>query len=82
MPTHVYLMTQQLCYSHKRAYNENEDALWKTELCECDHMDDTVFTFGIPLCEAELTLRVKFSDDERKLSKLWMEYLDNFARTG
>jgi len=73
-------MTQQLRLSHDPDYGP-ENAR-KPEFCECDHTDDIVFTFGIPLTEEKLTVNAKFTNDEKALSQEWMNYIVNFATNG
>ena len=75
-------MSQQPQFHHDRAYNSNEQSTMKSHLCECDHGDDIIFTFGVPLAKAKMTYEVKFTEDEKKLSVRWMDYLVNFATSG
>merc|ERR1719351_581509 len=58
------------------------EAVMKSDFCQCDHSDDINFTFGTPLSNAKLVLDVKFSEEEVKLTEIWMKYLANFAYTG
>jgi len=81
-PTYFYFMNQKLRFNHEKAFQPAKDAQFKSEMCECDHGDDLVFTFGLPHTNAKLSLDIKFSDEERKLSLEWMGYLTNFATTG
>ena len=76
----MYVMTQQLQLNHDSAYGP-ENAR-KPEFCECDHTDDVIFTFGLPLSEQKLAFDAKFTEDEKKLSKEWMKYIVNFAANG
>ena len=78
--TYMYLMTQQPSYNHDPAYGPVTAR--KAPFCECDHGDDIVFTFGLPLCKRKLTFNVKFTNEEKLLSKDWMKYIVNFARNG
>jgi len=80
--TYFYRMTHQSRYSHDKEFQPAEGAVFKSDICECDHGDDIIFTFGIPLSLAKLNLSAKFSDAERSLTEQWMGYLANFATTG
>ena len=82
MPTYFYYMTQQMRYNHDENYNPKGEAVMKSDFCQCDHSDDINFTFGTPLSNAKLVLDVKFSEEEVKLTEIWMKYLANFAYTG
>ena len=75
-------MSQQPQFNHRREFNSNEKSELKSELCECDHADDIIFTFGLPLSSAKMTFDVKFTDEEKKTSLQWMNYVANFATTG
>ena len=76
----MYWMTQQLKYNHDPAYGP--ESARKVAFCECDHGDDTVFTYGLPLMDRKLTFDAKFTDDEKTLSIEWIKYVANFAKNG
>ena len=76
----MYVMNQQLQLNHDSAYGP--ESARKPEFCECDHTDDIVFTFGIPLAEHKLTINARFTDDEKQLSRDWMKFIVNFATNG
>ena len=76
----MYVMTQQLQLHHDPAYGP--ETARKPEFCQCDHTDDIIFTFGLPLIDQKLTFDVKFTEDEKKLSREWMKYIVNFANNG
>ena len=73
-------MTQTLKMNHDPKYGPC--SAMKSLLCECDHADDVIFTFGLPFNPNKLTLDVKFTDEEKALSLEWMKYLTNFAKNG
>lgn len=76
---YCYLGSFQLKMHHDDAFG---DALHKPDWCECDHGDDILMTFGSPFSPVKLTLNAKFTEDEKQLSKEFMTYLTNFAKTG
>jgi len=83
VPTYFYQMTQTTAYKRDAAYNRrSKPVLQQPLLCECDHFDDITYTFGIPLSGANLLFDVEFTEEERKFSELWMNYIVNFATTG
>ena len=73
----MYVMKQQLQFNHQGPENAR-----KADFCECDHGDDLVFTFGIPLTNQKLTFDAKFTADEKKLSREWIKYIANFVTNG
>ena len=73
----MYVMSQQPQVNHK-----GPERARKPEFCECDHGDDLIFTFGLPLTDRKLTFDAKFTEDEKKLSKEWIKYIVNFATNG
>ena len=73
----MYVMTQQPQYNHS-----GPEKARKADFCECDHGDDILFTFGMPLTDLELTYNPEFTEDEKKLTKEWMNYVVNFATNG
>lgn len=81
-PTYFYRMNHKTRFSHEKEFQPAEGAVFKSDLCECDHGDDIPYTFGLPHTSAKLTLSTKFSDEEKSLSDQWMGYLTNFATTG
>ncbi|XP_039263426.2 carboxylesterase 4A-like [Styela clava] len=54
----------------------------KPNWCLCDHGDDIFMTFGWPFSPFALTSGAKFTKDEEEISRKFMTYLTNFARTG
>ena len=70
-------MTQRPQFNHT-----GPESARKPEFCECDHGDDLIFTFGMPLANHKQTFDVKYTEDEKKLSMEWMKYIVNFATTG
>jgi len=81
-PTFFYQMSMQPRFHHDRAFNSNDKSEMKPEICECDHGDDILYTFGMPLSNAPFTFDIRFSEEEEKMSEMWMAYLVNFANTG
>ncbi|XP_076816964.1 pyrethroid hydrolase Ces2e-like [Clavelina lepadiformis] len=79
-PTYAYYMTQQLKYNHDLAFGSKDTM--KPEFCNCDHCDDILFTFGIPLSEESLNIDTKFDEAEKSFSRAWMMYIVNFATNG
>ena len=73
----MYVMTQQPQYNHT-----GPEVVRKAEFCECDHGDDIVFTFGLPLSNRRLISDFHFTEDEKNLSREWMNYIVNFATNG
>ena len=73
----MYVMTQTPQYNHNSKYGP-ESAI-KAPFCKCDHTDDLIFTFGMPLSR---DIAFRFTEDEKILSKEWMKYIVNFARNG
>ena len=76
----MYVMAQQPQFNHDPAYGPK--SAMKPEICQCDHGDDIIFTFGMPLTDEKLTFDVKFTENEKLLSKEWMKYIVNFATNG
>ena len=76
----MYLMTQRPRYNHDLEYGP-EQAM-KASFCECDHGDDLVFTMGLPLSGVELDFNIKFTEEEKEMTKEWLKYLSNFAKNG
>ena len=75
--TFMYVMTQQPQYNHT-----GPESARKVDFCECDHGDDVIFTFGMPLTNRNLSADSSFTEDEKKLSAEWMNYIVNFATHG
>ncbi|XP_039248691.2 pyrethroid hydrolase Ces2e-like [Styela clava] len=50
--------------------------------CDCDHSDDILLTFGIPFTTNKLPLGTKYTNEEKEMSRQFMKYLTNFAKTG
>ena len=75
-------MNQKTRLFHDKQFQPAEGAMFKSDLCECDHGDDLMYTFGYPLNSNKLSLSAKFSEEEKELSKIWMGYLVNFATSG
>ena len=73
----MYVMTQKPEYNHS-----GPEKARKADFCECDHGDDVAFTFGMALTHQKLSFDAKFTDDEKKLTREWMNYLVNFATNG
>lgn len=65
--------------NHDDAYSDMQK---KPDWCVCDHGDEIFMTFGAPFSPVKLTMNARFSEDEKKLSKDFMTYLTNFAKTG
>jgi len=80
--TYFYRMNQKTRLFHEKEFQPAEGAVFKSDLCECDHGDDLMYTFGYPLNCNKLSLSAKFSNEEKELSKIWMEYIANFATSG
>jgi len=80
--TFFYCMNQKTRFFHEKEFQPAEGAMFKSDLCECDHGDDLMYTFGYPLNCNKLSLSAKFSNEEKKLSKIWMGYIANFATSG
>ena len=74
------MMTQKTMFYHDSEYGP--ESIRKVEFCECDHGDDLFYTFGMPFYKKKLSLDVKFTEDETELSREWMKYLVNFAKSG
>ena len=81
-PAYFYMMTQDLKYNHSKEYNKEEKPHIKSSLCECDHGDDLIFTFGVPLTSAKLIIDASFTQEEILFSEQWMKFLVNFATSG
>jgi len=81
-PAYFYMMTQDLKYNHSKEYNKEEKPYIKSSLCECDHADDLIFTFGIPFSPAKLMIDASFTKEEKMFSEQWMKFLINFATSG
>ena len=79
-PVYMYYMKQQLRCHHEDEYSI--DLQKKVTFCECDHGDDVVFTFGVPLMNGKMMTQCKFSEEEKELTKAWMTYITNFATNG
>jgi len=79
---YFYRMNQKTRLFHDKQFQPAEGAMFKSDLCECDHGDDLMYTFGYPLNSNKLSLSAKFSEEEKELSKIWMGYLVNFATSG
>ena len=56
--------------------------LKKPDFCICDHADDLFMTFGFPFSPNDHPYGAKYSKEEEILSRKWMKYLTNFAKTG
>lgn len=54
----------------------------KFDECICDHGDDVYMTFGLPFIPDKFSVEVNFTDEEKKISRNFMTYLTNFAKTG
>ncbi|XP_039263382.2 liver carboxylesterase-like [Styela clava] len=54
----------------------------KPNWCLCDHGDDLFMTFGWPFSPYVLPRGAKFTKDEEEISRKFMAYVTNFARTG
>ena len=78
--TYNYVMTHQTKCFHDAVFGP--EVLQKAPFCQCDHGDDILYTMGIPMMEKKLTFDMKFTDDEKKLSKEWIKYIVNFAKNG
>ena len=70
-------MTQVLEYNHNSNYGP--ECARKPSFCKCDHGDDMIFTFGMPLMRKSASC---FTENEKDLSKEWMKYIVNFAKNG
>uniref|UniRef100_F6ZUI8 Carboxylic ester hydrolase n=1 Tax=Ciona intestinalis TaxID=7719 RepID=F6ZUI8_CIOIN len=81
-PTYFYYMTQAAKVFHSKEYVLSGELKPKVDFCECDHGDDLIYTFGYPHSTTKLAPVVKFTDEERKMSEQWMNYIANFAKTG
>ena len=81
-PAYFYFMTQGLKYNHSKEYNREEKPHLKSSLCECDHADDLLYTFGVPFTSAKLIIDASFSQEEKLFSEQWMKFLVNFATSG
>lgn len=75
-----YVGEFQLRFHHDEAYGK--EVAKKAEWCICDHGDDVIMTFGVGFLPNEMPLEAKLTDDEISLSRKWMTYLTNFAKTG
>lgn len=73
----MYVMDQTPKYNHDDKYGPKKAR--KASFCKCDHADDLIFTFGLPIFKGKTS---HFTDEERELSKEWMKYIANFAKTG
>lgn len=76
----MYVMSQSTTFNHDSDYGP--ETARKPAFCDCDHEDDIVYTFGIPLYSGKLSFDVKFTEEEKELSREWMKYIANFAKTG
>ncbi|XP_076822299.1 fatty acyl-CoA hydrolase precursor, medium chain-like [Clavelina lepadiformis] len=79
-PTYFYYMTQQPKFNHDDEYAIKMKK--KMEHCECDHGDDLMFTFGLPFMNGFMLNEFRMSKEEEELSKSWMTYITNFAKSG
>ncbi|XP_077967675.1 uncharacterized protein LOC120325781 [Styela clava] len=79
-PVYMYYGTFQLRMFHEKEYGS--DVQKKVSWCFCDHGDDVVMTFGMPFTPYDMPCGAKFSDEEAEISREFMKYLTNFARTG
>lgn len=73
-------MSHPTKYCHDTNYGP--DTAQRPSFCECDHGDDLIYTFGLPFYNGKLNFDVKFTDNERTLSREWMKYIVNFAANG
>ena len=73
-------MTQQPKFNHDDKYAIKMKK--KMEHCECDHGDDLMFTFGLPFMNGFMLNEFRMSKEEEELSKSWMTYITNFAKSG
>lgn len=75
-----YLGAFRLRMHHDAEYGKQ--VVQKPDWCICDHFDEVPLTFGSPFVSCEATNGVRFTDEEAALSRKWMTYLTNFAKTG
>uniref|UniRef100_H2ZGR2 Carboxylic ester hydrolase n=1 Tax=Ciona savignyi TaxID=51511 RepID=H2ZGR2_CIOSA len=79
--TYFYYMTRQSRHNHSDVHAPGIKN--KPDYCQCDHVDDIIYSFGIPLFPKDQLLQdVEFSEEEKQMSRQWMTYLTNFAKYG
>nr|XP_002121823.1 liver carboxylesterase 4 [Ciona intestinalis] len=79
--TFLYYMTQQPRHNHTNQYGA--EIKNKPDHCECDHADDILYTFGLPLfSKDQFKPEVEFSEEDKTFSLHWMAYITNFAKYG
>lgn len=77
---YCYVAKFQLRMHHDPEFGK--DVYKKAAWCECDHGDDVFMLLGAPFYPGKLTLGAKFSDEEKMISRNFMTYISNFAKTG
>ncbi|XP_077972457.1 fatty acyl-CoA hydrolase precursor, medium chain-like [Styela clava] len=77
---YLYYATFQLKMFQDNVYGEEVGKM--PEWCFCDHSNDIMMTFGVPFSPHPLSIKAKFSKEEEEISRKFMAYLTNFAKTG
>ncbi|XP_077972257.1 carboxylesterase 1D-like isoform X1 [Styela clava] len=80
VPVYMYYGTFRLKMFHETRYGPEVPK--KVDWCVCDHGDDIFMTFGMPFSSNPMSFGAKFSEEEKEISRKFMTYLTNFAKTG
>nr|XP_039263908.1 carboxylesterase 5A-like [Styela clava] len=79
-PVYMYLGGFQLKMFRKEEYGPQVGR--KPFWCNCDHSDEVHMTLGVPFSTIQLRGGGKYTKEEAEISKKFMAYLTNFAKTG